>query len=40
MIVNVSDIGPDAGKNGGEVVYSASVKEFADKDTITSEFLI
>lgn len=35
----IIDIGPDAGKNGGEVVYSGPVKEFADKDTITSEFL-
>ncbi|WP_281950584.1 excinuclease ABC subunit UvrA [Nitrosophilus kaiyonis] len=35
----IVDIGPGAGKYGGEVVFSGTLKELKDSDTLTSQYL-
>ena len=36
---HVVDIGPNAGKNGGEIIFSGSYKEILKSSTLTSNFL-
>lgn len=35
----IVDVGPKAGRHGGEIVYQGSYKEMLDKDTLTSQYL-
>lgn len=35
----IVDVGPKAGRHGGEIVYQGSYEEMLDKDTLTSQYL-
>jgi len=36
---HIIDVGPNAGKNGGEIIFSGSYKDILNSSTVTSEFL-
>ena len=36
---HVIDIGPNAGKNGGKIIFNGSYKQILNSDTVTSNFL-
>lgn len=35
----IIDIGPEAGKNGGEIMFSGYVKDMKNVDSITAKYL-
>ena len=36
---HIIDIGPNAGKNGGEIIFEGTFSKMLKKNTVTSQFL-